>query len=135
MRARRYNARMPDAKIGRASDLARVSIFSDLSETELKFVSDRAVTKRYAAGELIFSEGDLCPGVYVIESGEVAAGRVCDKSHRHGSAVGLRNVELQEGAGHVHPIREYHLVWFVRTPLSDPSEHLSRRASLLALLR
>ena len=62
---------MPDAKSGRASVLARVPIFSDLSETELKFVSDRAVTRRYTAGELIFSEGDPCPGLYVIESGDV----------------------------------------------------------------
>jgi hypothetical protein len=44
-------------------------------------------------------------------------------------------MELQEGAGHVHPAREYHPVWFVRTPLSDPGEHLTRRASLWALLR
>lgn len=51
--------------------LARVPIFSDLSDAELKFLSDRAVTKRYRAGELIFSEGDPCPGLYVIESGEV----------------------------------------------------------------
>ena len=63
--------RMPDTKSGRASVLARVPIFSDLSETELKFVSDRAVTRRYTAGELIFSEGDPCPGLYVIESGNV----------------------------------------------------------------
>jgi CRP/FNR family transcriptional regulator len=62
---------MPDVKVGRAAVLARVPIFSDLSETELKFLSDRAVTKRYASGELIFSEGDPCTGLYVIESGQV----------------------------------------------------------------
>jgi CRP/FNR family transcriptional regulator len=38
---------------------------------ELKFLSDRAVTKRYTTGELIFSEGDACAGLYVIESGNV----------------------------------------------------------------
>jgi hypothetical protein len=64
-----------------------------------------------------------------------AAGRVCDKSHRQGYAVGLRNVELQEGAGHVHSAQEYNPAWFVRTPLSDSSKHLSRRASLWARLR
>jgi len=62
---------MSEARSGRADVLARVPIFSDLSETELKFLSDRTVNKRYAAGELIFSEGDPCSGLYVVESGEV----------------------------------------------------------------
>jgi CRP/FNR family cyclic AMP-dependent transcriptional regulator len=62
---------MVDQKIGRESVLARVPIFSGLSETELKFISDRAVAKRYAQGELIFSEGDPCAGLYVVESGNV----------------------------------------------------------------
>jgi len=63
--------KMVDQKIGRESVLARVPIFSGLSETELKFISDRAVAKRYAQGELIFSEGDRCAGLYVVESGNV----------------------------------------------------------------
>ena len=62
---------MVDVKVGRASVLARVPIFSGLSEAELKFVSDRAVTKRYLQGELIFSEGDSCAGLYVVENGNV----------------------------------------------------------------
>lgn len=62
---------MPETRTPRASILARVPIFSDLSEMELKFLSDRAVTKRYTTGELIFSEGDACAGLYVIESGNV----------------------------------------------------------------
>ena len=51
--------------------LARVPIFSDLSDAELKFLSDRAVTKRYASGDLIFSEGDPCAGLYIVETGDV----------------------------------------------------------------
>ena len=66
-----YNTAMPDAKSGRAAVLARVPLFADLSEAELKFVSNRAVSRHYAAGELIFSEGDPCAGLYVIESGDV----------------------------------------------------------------
>ena len=62
---------MPENKTGRAAVLAHVPIFSDLSDTELKFLSDRAIDKRYGAGELIFSEGDPCSGLYVIESGNV----------------------------------------------------------------
>ncbi len=62
---------MPEPKAGRAAVLARVPLFSDLSDAELKFLSDRAVSKRYRSGELIFSEGDPCAGLYVIEAGDV----------------------------------------------------------------
>jgi len=62
---------MPETKAGRAAVLARVPIFSDLSDAELRFLSDRAVTKRYASGDLIFSEGDSCVGLYIVETGDV----------------------------------------------------------------
>jgi CRP/FNR family transcriptional regulator, cyclic AMP receptor protein len=62
---------MPEAKTGRAAVLGRVPIFSDLSDAELKFLSDRAVTRRHASGDLIFSEGDPCVGLYIVESGDV----------------------------------------------------------------
>jgi len=62
---------MPETRVGRAAVLAHVPIFSDLSESELKFLSERSVSKRYALGDLIFSEGDPCAGLYVVESGEV----------------------------------------------------------------
>jgi len=51
--------------------LGRVPIFSDLSDAELKFLSDRAVTRRHTSGDLIFSEGDPCTGLYIVESGDV----------------------------------------------------------------
>ncbi len=62
---------MAAPKTGRAGVLVRVPIFSDLSDAELKFLADRAVSKHYAAGELVFSEGDPCAGLYVIETGNV----------------------------------------------------------------
>src|SRR5271157_118361 len=62
---------MPEARTGRAAVLGRVPIFSDLSDAELKFLSDRAVTRRHATGELIFSEGDPCAGLYIVDSGDV----------------------------------------------------------------
>ena len=62
---------MPETRTGRAAVLARVPIFSDLSDAELKFLSDRVVAKRYASGNLIFSEGDPCAGLYIVETGDV----------------------------------------------------------------
>ncbi len=56
-------------KIGQT--LTRVPIFSDLSESELKFLIERVVTRKYSAGELVFGEGEPCKGLYVVESGQI----------------------------------------------------------------
>jgi CRP/FNR family transcriptional regulator len=46
-------------------------MFSELTETELKFLSERAVPRTYEPGELLFHEGDPCSGLFVIETGNV----------------------------------------------------------------
>jgi CRP/FNR family cyclic AMP-dependent transcriptional regulator len=51
--------------------LRRVAIFADLSPAELKFLGERAVPRDYAAGELVFSEGDACAGLFVVGSGRI----------------------------------------------------------------
>lgn len=56
-------------KVGQT--LRRVPIFSGLAESELKFLLERVGTRRYSAGELVFSEDDDCEGLYVVESGHV----------------------------------------------------------------
>jgi len=88
---------MPEARTRRAAVLGRVPIFSDLSDVELTFLSDRAVIRRHATGELIFSEGDPCTGLYIVESGDVrifktsAGGReqVLTVEHAGGSVAEL----------------------------------------------
>src|SRR5215813_12493492 len=62
---------MPQAKVDHAQRLARVPIFSDLAQNELAFLIQRAVPRHYAAGEIVFSEGEPCSGLYVVESGHV----------------------------------------------------------------
>jgi CRP/FNR family transcriptional regulator len=62
---------MPDAKISRAEALRRVPLFADLSEQELSFLAERAVPHHLRGGEMIFSEGEPCQGLYVVESGAV----------------------------------------------------------------
>jgi CRP/FNR family transcriptional regulator len=59
------------SKASTADTLRRVPIFADLSETEIKFLAERAVPRSYSKGELIFSEGDPCTGLLVIESGHL----------------------------------------------------------------
>src|SRR5690242_13924637 len=49
--------------------LRRVAIFADLSEPELQFLAERAVPREYEQGDLVFSEGEPCAGLFVVESG------------------------------------------------------------------
>jgi CRP/FNR family transcriptional regulator len=51
--------------------LRQVPIFADLSEAELQFLAERAVRRSYRKGELVFTEGDSCAGLFVIESGQL----------------------------------------------------------------
>ena len=60
-----------DSTTSAAEILRRVPIFSELTDTELRFLSERAVPRKYESGEQLFSEGDPCAGLYVIESGNV----------------------------------------------------------------
>jgi CRP-like cAMP-binding protein len=58
-------------KLARSAFLAKAPIFAELTEAELNFLAQRAVPRHFAAGELIFAEGDPCSGLFVIESGFV----------------------------------------------------------------
>ena len=51
--------------------LAKVPIFSGLTESELGFLAQRAVPRNYSAGQSVFGEGEPCSGLYVVESGHV----------------------------------------------------------------
>jgi len=62
---------MPQAKVDHAQTLARVAVFSGLAENELAFLIQRAVPRHYAAGEIVFSEGEPCSGLYVVEAGHI----------------------------------------------------------------
>src|SRR5690242_20412911 len=61
---------MPTVKSSNAIDtLRKVAIFADLSEAELQFLAERAVPRDYEAGELVFSEGQPCAGLFIVETG------------------------------------------------------------------
>ena len=51
--------------------LKSVSIFSSLSEQEFAFLTSHRLQRQYSSGELIFSEGDVCTGLYIVQSGNV----------------------------------------------------------------
>ncbi len=51
--------------------LSRTAIFADLSEEELHALARRGAGRQVRAGDLLFSEGEPCAGLFVIEAGEV----------------------------------------------------------------
>jgi CRP/FNR family transcriptional regulator len=64
-------ATVPDSTFTPAQTLSKVPIFSGLTEGELGFLIPKAVPRHYSKGESIFSEGEPCSGLYVVESGHV----------------------------------------------------------------
>jgi CRP/FNR family cyclic AMP-dependent transcriptional regulator len=62
---------MPETKVNHGQTLAKIPIFSGLTESELSFLAQRAVPRHYSAGEIVFGEGEPCSGLYVVESGHI----------------------------------------------------------------
>jgi CRP/FNR family transcriptional regulator, cyclic AMP receptor protein len=62
---------VPETKLNVGQTLVKVPIFSGLTEAELAFLAQRVVPRRFSAGEIVFSEGQPCAGLYVVESGHV----------------------------------------------------------------
>lgn len=83
---------MPETKSATISQtLSGVPIFSGLTDQELEFLTARTVEKKVDAGELVFSEGDPCSGLYVVRSGNVRIFK--------SSASGREQVLAIEGPG------------------------------------
>lgn len=62
---------MPPNSSNRAALLRKARLFAALSDDELAFVLERIVPRSYNRGEIVFSEGQPCAGLYVVESGSV----------------------------------------------------------------
>lgn len=74
-----------------ASSLGAVPLFSGLSAEEVRLLAARFVRRRYSQGELLFSEGDACKGLYIIDSGRLRIFK--------SSASGREQVLAVEGPG------------------------------------
>jgi CRP/FNR family transcriptional regulator, cyclic AMP receptor protein len=62
---------MPPIKKTPAETLKNVPLFSNLTEAEFSFLSARVLERKFGGGELIFSEGQPCSGLFVVQSGNV----------------------------------------------------------------
>ncbi len=71
--------------------LRSTSLFAPLSEAELEALAGRAVSKAFAPGELMFSAGDECAGLFIVMSGSIRVFKV--------SPAGREQVLAVEGPG------------------------------------
>lgn len=62
---------MPETQQSRAKALSRTPLFSGLSDREFEFLLERVSSRKYSADEIVFSEGEPCAGLFVVESGSV----------------------------------------------------------------
>ncbi|HTJ86803.1 MAG TPA: Crp/Fnr family transcriptional regulator [Terriglobales bacterium] len=51
--------------------LLKVGLFSGLTESEMEFIAGRVVPRKYGPGQVVFSEGDTCSGLYIVASGHI----------------------------------------------------------------
>ncbi|MGE5327636.1 MAG: Crp/Fnr family transcriptional regulator [Deltaproteobacteria bacterium] len=82
---------MPIPVAARLAALKKVPLFADLEPGELEILAAAAVPRHFEPGEMIFSEGEPCEGLYVVESGEVKLFKI--------SASGREQVLTLEGPG------------------------------------
>jgi CRP-like cAMP-binding protein len=82
---------MPGPAVSRIAILKKVALLADLAESDLQFLASAALPRRFQPGELIFSEGEPCEGLYVVESGAVRIFKV--------SRSGREQVLTIEGPG------------------------------------
>ena len=62
---------MEKTKIDAATILRQVPLFASLTEQEFADLESRIGTRQYDASEMIFSEGDPCAGLFIVQSGHI----------------------------------------------------------------
>ncbi len=71
--------------------LRKTPLFANLTEKEMEALARRVSTRRFERGELLFSEGDPCDGLFLIASGKIRIFKL--------SPSGREQVLAVEGSG------------------------------------
>jgi CRP/FNR family transcriptional regulator len=90
----------------RITVLKQVALFVDLTEKELAFLAQRSSLKHFAANEMIFSQGDGCAGLFIVQSGAVKIFKVAPSGREQVLGVeraGNSIAELPVFDGGVYP--------------------------------
>src|ERR1035437_1000865 len=62
---------MPTERMDRAAVLKKTALLSNLTPAEIHQLAARTVRKPFRAGELLFTEGELCHGLHIIARGKI----------------------------------------------------------------
>jgi CRP/FNR family transcriptional regulator len=62
---------LPTERIDLSAVLQKTALLSNLSQPEVQLLAARAVRKLFAAGEVLFYEGEPCKGLHIISRGRV----------------------------------------------------------------
>ncbi len=62
---------MPSIRAELVATLRRVPLFAELSDGELGAIADRLTRREYGAGAIVFSEGERCRELLIVEAGAV----------------------------------------------------------------
>src|SRR3954467_1678655 len=62
-------------------------LFAALSDSEMEALAARTGSRSYSSGELLFSEGESCAGMYLIVSGRVRIFKVSASGREHVLAI------------------------------------------------
>jgi CRP/FNR family transcriptional regulator, cyclic AMP receptor protein len=87
----RESLNMTQPRLSPKQALKATPLFAALDEAELDSLTARSGSRLYAAGELLFSEGEPCQGLYIVMAGRVRVFKT--------SASGREQVLTVEGPG------------------------------------
>ena len=62
---------MPQESVSPKQILKRTSLFAALDDAELSSLAARCAVRSYSGGEILFSEGEPCKGLYIVVSGRI----------------------------------------------------------------
>jgi CRP-like cAMP-binding protein len=75
---------MPEKNITRkiAKELSLIPCFAELNSATLEVVAQATIRRQYEAGQVVFSEGEPCEGLYFIEEGWLKAVKSATKGRQ-----------------------------------------------------
>jgi len=79
-----------------AEVLRKTALFSSLSQAELQLLAARTVRKMFAAGQVLFNEGDPCKGLHIISRGQVRIFKTSASGREQVLAVNVAGESIAE---------------------------------------
>jgi CRP/FNR family transcriptional regulator len=89
---------MRPPKLDLVLTLRRLPLFTDLSDGELALIADHVTRFEYEAGALIFSEGDPCHELFIVEEGSVRIVKAAPNGRQQLIGIERRGNSLSEVA-------------------------------------